>query len=64
MGMRQETFLAEKPKANGSQTLLANRQALKRIMFVAHTGTVWEMLLGELSCGSGLNARESSGIGK
>ena len=45
---------AEPPKPKGGRPRLSNRAALTGIIFVLKTGTAWELLPREMSCGSGM----------
>ncbi len=44
----------EKPRPKGGRPRVPDRLALTGILFVARTGTAWELLPPELGCGSGM----------
>ena len=44
----------EKPRPKGGRPRVSDRLALTGILFVACTGTAWELLPAELGCGSGM----------
>ena len=44
----------EKPRPKGGRPRVSDRLALTGILFVARTGTAWELLPAELGCGSGM----------
>ena len=44
----------EKPRPKGGRPRVSDRLALTGILFVARTGTAWELLPPELGCGSGM----------
>ena len=44
----------EPPRPKGGRPRVSDRLALTGILFVARTGTAWELLPPELGCGSGM----------
>ena len=44
----------EKRRPKGGRPRVSDRLALTGILFVARTGTAWELLPAELGCGSGM----------
>lgn len=44
----------EPPRPKGGRPKVSDRLALTGILFVARTGTAWELLPPELGCGSGM----------